>query len=57
MAREAQLSLRVEEGLKDALERAARRDGRKLASLAVKVLSDWAKTHSNYVEEPEKPKK
>lgn len=43
MAKDKALGLRIEEKLKDAMERAAKDDHRSLASLIEKVMSDWLK--------------
>ena len=45
MAKKSAISVRVDEELKDALEKAAKDDRRSMGSLVELVLSDWLKEH------------
>lgn len=43
MAKEKRLGIRVDDEMKEALERYADQDGRTLSNFILKILSDWIK--------------
>ncbi len=47
MAKTAAISVRVPESTKEALELAARADGRSLASLVERILSQWLQSNAS----------
>lgn len=53
MAKTAALSIRVLDATKTALEKAAEDDGRSVASLADRILTEWLRER-NYLEAPKK---